>query len=102
MFGAGVDESKDALALRTEMTDLLEADDPIDPARVVELRNAGEELRRRFADLASRAYRHDHVDAAGDARKRQLLEGPIADPRRTPGGVDPRARTVRPAPLRPC
>ena len=60
------------------MTDLLEAGGPIDPARVVALRNAAEELRRRFADLASRAYRHDHVDAAGDARKRQLLEGPIA------------------------
>jgi hypothetical protein len=45
---------------------------------VVDLRNAGEELRRRFADLASRSYRHDHVDAAGDTRKRELLEGPIA------------------------
>ena len=65
VFGAGIDESKDALALRTEMIDLLEADGPIDPARVVALRNAGEELRRRFADLASRAYRHDHVDAVG-------------------------------------
>src|SRR5690606_20511266 len=38
----------------------------------------GEDLRRRFADLASRAYRHDHVDAAGDVRKRQVLEGPVA------------------------
>jgi hypothetical protein len=78
VFGAGIEESKDALDLRTEMTDLLEAGGPIDPGGVVALRNAGEELRRRFADLASRAYRHDHVDAAGDARKRQLLEGPIA------------------------
>jgi hypothetical protein len=78
VFGAGLDESKDALALRTEMTDFLKAVGPIDPAEVVSLRNAGEELRRRFAELASRAYRHDHVDAAGDARKRQLLEGPIA------------------------
>ena len=78
VFGAGVDESKDALALRTEMVDLLESDDPIDPARVVQLRNAGEDLRRRFAELASRSYRHDHVDAAGDTRKRQLLEGPVA------------------------
>jgi Family of unknown function (DUF6079) len=78
VFGAGVDESKDALALRTDMTKLLDGPGPVDPARVVALRNAGEDLRRRFADLASRAYRHDHVDAAGDARKRQLLEGPIA------------------------
>jgi hypothetical protein len=45
---------------------------------VVELRNAGDELRRRFADLASRSYRHDHIDASGDARKRQLLEGPVS------------------------
>ena len=45
---------------------------------MVELRNAGDELRRLFADLASRSYRHDHVDASGDARKRQLLEGPVA------------------------
>jgi hypothetical protein len=78
VFGAGIDESKDALALRTEMTELLESADPIDPARVVSLRNAGEDIRRRFADLASRAYRHDHVDASGDVRKRRLLEGPIA------------------------
>jgi hypothetical protein len=78
VFAVGVDESKDALALRTDMVDLLESTDPIDPARVVQLRNAGDDLRRRFAELASRSYRHDHVDAAGDARKRQLLEGPIA------------------------
>lgn len=78
VFGAGVDESKDALALRTEMVDILESDDPVDPDRVVELRNAGDDLRRRFSELASRSYRHDHVDSAGDARKRQLLEGPIA------------------------
>lgn len=78
VFGAGVDESKDALGLRSEMTELLESEDAIDPAKVVALRNAGEDIRRRFADLASRSYRHDHVDAAGDARKRELLEGPIA------------------------
>jgi len=76
-FGAGVDEAKDALGLRTEMIELLESDGQIDPARVVALRNAGEDLRRRFGDLASRSYRHDHVDASGDARKRQLLEGPV-------------------------
>jgi hypothetical protein len=78
VFGAGPDESKDALALRTDMIELLESNDPIDPARVVLLRNAGDDLRRRFVELASRSYRHDHVDAGGDARKRQLLEGPIA------------------------
>ena len=78
VFGAGVDEAKDALSLRSDITELLQADGPIDPAKVVELRNAGDELRRRFADLASRSYRHDHVDASGDARKRQLLEGPVS------------------------
>jgi hypothetical protein len=78
VFAAGVDESKDAYDLRTEMIDLLKAGGPIDPSRVVALRNHGEGLRRRFADLASRSYRHDYVDAADDARKRQLLEGPVA------------------------
>lgn len=78
VFGAGVEESKDALDLRTEMIGLLEGGGPIDPSRVVALRNDGEGLRRRFADLASRAYRHEYVDATGDARKRQLLEGAIA------------------------
>ncbi|MDP9420633.1 MAG: DUF6079 family protein [Actinomycetota bacterium] len=78
VFGAGVDEAKDALSLRSDIADVLQAEGTIDPSKVVELRNAGEDLRRRFADLASRSYRHDHVDAAGDARKRQLLEGPMA------------------------
>lgn len=78
VFGAGVDESKDALGLRSDMIDLLRDADGIDPTKVVTLRNAGEELRRRYADLASRSYRHDNLDASGDARKRELLEGPIA------------------------
>jgi hypothetical protein len=78
VFGAGVDEAKDSLALRSDITEALQTEGPIDPAKVVELRNAGDELRRRFADLASRSYRHDHIDASGDARKRQLLEGPVS------------------------
>ena len=77
VFGAGVDEAKDALSLRSDIADALQAEGQIDPAKVVELRNAGDELRRRFADLASRSYRHDHIDAPGDARKRQLVEGPV-------------------------
>lgn len=76
VFGAGVEEAKDALGLRSEMVEALQPDGEIDPATVVSLRNAGEDVRRRFADLASRSYRHDHLDAAGDARKRRLLEGP--------------------------
>lgn len=78
IFGAGVEESRDALRLRSEMTELLESTGSIDPTQVVRLRTAGEQLRQRFADLASRAYRHDHLDANGDARKRKLLEGRIA------------------------
>ena len=74
VFGAGVDEAA-TLDLRTDILKLVQGDDAIDPAAVVTLRNAGEDLRRRFADLASRSYRHDHLDASGDARKRQLLEG---------------------------
>jgi len=75
VFGAGVDEAKDAYELRTSMIDLLQQEGTIDPAAVVSLRNDGETLRSRFADLASRSYRHDHLDAGGDARKRQLFEG---------------------------
>jgi len=77
VFGAGVDQAKDALALRSDIIQALQIDSRIDPAKVVELKNAAEELRRRFTDLASRSYRHDHVDASGDAIKRQLLEGPV-------------------------
>ena len=77
-FGAGVDDAKDALILRTDMLEALHAD-TIDPATVVQLRTAGEAIRERFADLASRSYRHDHLDAAGDRRKAQLLEGPTMD-----------------------
>ena len=53
VFGAGVDEAKDALFLRSDITAALQTEGPIDPAKVVQLRNAGDELRRRFADLAS-------------------------------------------------
>lgn len=77
VFGVGVEQSKDALNLRTEMIGLLEGDGPIDPSQVVTLRNDGEGLRRRFAELASRAYRHEYLDAADDARKNQLMEGTI-------------------------
>ncbi len=77
VFGAGVDEAKDALELQTEIVELLTAEGPLDPAKVVELRNAADGLRRRFADLASRSYRHDYLDAAGDQRKRRILEGPM-------------------------
>ena len=62
VFGAGVDEAKDALSLRSEVTTVLQAEGPIDPAKVVQLRNAGDVLRQRFADLASRSYRHYYVD----------------------------------------
>jgi hypothetical protein len=78
VFGAGVDVAKDALSLRSDMIELLQTGDPIDPATVIELRNAGEELRQRFVDLASRSYRHDHLDATGDKRRSMLLKGPVA------------------------
>ena len=77
VFGAGVEPVKDALVLRSDILDTLKTDAPIDPAKVVELRNAGEHLRQQVADLASRSYRHDNLDATGDRRKRDLLEGPI-------------------------
>lgn len=76
VFGAGVPESAEALTLRSDILEMLDASPPVDAARVAELRAAGDDLRRRFSELASRAYRHDHLDAAGDRRKQQLLEGP--------------------------
>jgi hypothetical protein len=78
VFGVGIDEGREALELRSDMLDLLQGDEPIDPAKVVQLRNAGENLRRRFVDLASRSYRHDHLDAAQDARRNALLQGAVA------------------------
>jgi hypothetical protein len=78
VFGAGVDVIKDSLVLRSDILDTLKTDSAIDPAKVVELRNSGEHLRQQVADLASRSYRHDNLDAAGDRRKRDLLEGSIA------------------------
>jgi len=78
VFGAGIEEAKEALSLRSDTLELLQSSESIDPARVVQLRNAGEELRHRFADLASRSYRHDYLDAAGDRRRTLLLEGTVA------------------------
>lgn len=77
IFGAGVEESRDALTLRSDIIEALTGAGPIDPAKIVDLRNSGEDLRQRFADLASRAYRHDYLDVSGDERKQQLLQGPI-------------------------
>jgi hypothetical protein len=75
VFGDTVAEAVDAQRVRTDALAILQGAGRIDPAQVVELKRAGEELRRRFADLAARAYAHDHLDAAGDKRKRNLIAG---------------------------
>lgn len=75
VFGSGIPESADALSLRTEVVDLLERGAPVDGAAVARLRSSAEDLRARMVDLASRSYRHDHLDAVGDRRKQHLVEG---------------------------
>lgn len=73
VFGSAIGESTDAEALRADMLALLRGPGPIDPARVVSLHRAGDELKERFVALAARSYRHDHLDAAGDARKAAMV-----------------------------
>jgi hypothetical protein len=75
VFGRDHDVSKEALALREEILALYRRDAPVPGPRVSELRNAAEELRRRFAEEAARAHSRDRLDAAGDEKKRQILEG---------------------------
>lgn len=75
-FGEQVDASKDALELREEMLTAL-GTTPIEPETVVALAGRGETLRKTFAKLAADYYRHTFLDASGDKRKQQLLEGEI-------------------------
>ncbi len=78
VFGVAVEEATEALSLRSDTLELLQKDSTIDPASVVDLRNAGDDLRHRFAELASRSYRHYYLDRAGDLRRSRLLDGSVA------------------------
>lgn len=75
VFGATDPLSVDALALRTDVLDLLRSDKDPDAAKVATLKASGEDLRRRVAEAAVDAHRRDRLDGAGDDRKRRLREG---------------------------
>lgn len=75
-FDDGFALSTDALDLRDRMVDALTAA-TIDPAAVAALDAHGEDLRKAFAKAAAQYYRHTFLNAAGDKRKQQLLEGDL-------------------------
>jgi len=75
VFGGQDERSQDAAALRQELLALFRSPAPPDPQRVAALRAAGDDLRRRFAEEATRAHERDRLDGTGDDRKRQVLEG---------------------------
>jgi Family of unknown function (DUF6079) len=65
---------QDATALRGEILEALHASQ-IDGRAIAELRRRAEDLHDAFAAEAVRAHVRDRLDRAGDARKRELLEG---------------------------
>lgn len=75
VFGEDHDLSKEAEALRTEILAPFRRDESPSARQLSELRAAGEDLRKRFKEEAARAHARDRLDAQGDERKRQILEG---------------------------
>jgi hypothetical protein len=75
VFGSEHPLAKDAVTYRDAMLVIFREDDGPEPAKVAELRAQGDDLRRRFAEEASRAHARDRLDGPGDERKRQILEG---------------------------
>jgi hypothetical protein len=74
-FGFDFDLSERAEVLKSEVIDVVRIGNATDANKVVELSQRCDQLRLEFADASARSYRHAHLDAGGDARKRQLLEG---------------------------
>jgi hypothetical protein len=73
VFGSDSDLTEDAGRLRADMLALFAG--PIQPAKVANLASEAERLRKRCADEAARAHARDRLDAEGDERKRQIIEG---------------------------
>jgi len=73
-FGDAFDASVDAADLRGDMIAVLTAD-TVAPDQVAALSKRADALRTAFAKAAAAFYRHRFLDAAGDKRKQQLLEG---------------------------
>ncbi len=69
------DLSADAGRIRADMLALFAGKDPLDPASVTVVASDADRLRRRYADEAARAHARDRLDAEGDERKRQIIEG---------------------------
>lgn len=61
--------------LREEMLDVFRSPEPVGAAALTALRKRGDDLRNRYADEATRAHARDRLDAAGDTRKREILDG---------------------------
>lgn len=74
-FGEAHEVSIAAAELRKQMLEAL-ASDPIDDALIAALGNQADALATDAVAAASTYYHHAFLDAAGDARKRTLQEGP--------------------------
>jgi hypothetical protein len=75
VFGAEDALLGDADLVRGEMLTLFASKDPVSPAKVTAVAGDGERLRKKYADEAARAHARDRLGAAGDERKRQIIEG---------------------------
>jgi hypothetical protein len=77
VFGPAHPLIQDANGFRDDMLALFREEAAPDAGRVAELRRAGDDLRRRFAEEAARAHARDRLDHAGEQRKREILEGEL-------------------------
>jgi hypothetical protein len=75
-FGESDPMGGDTQAFREEVLGMFTSSEPLDPTKVAEIRSAAEDLRRRYVAEAARAHARDRLDAAGDQRKRMVLESP--------------------------
>lgn len=76
IFGESDPLRGDAETLRQRIVNLLIAD-TINLTTAQQIATAGEGLRSQYATEAAHAHQRDRLDAAGDDRKRQLLEGQV-------------------------
>jgi len=74
-FGFGFELSIEAEDLKDEVLDIVRIGNEVDQQKIVDLSNRCDQLKSSFAEAAERSYRHAHLDAQGDQRKRALLEG---------------------------
>lgn len=75
MFDSDDELSEEAARVRADMVALFAAKTPVEPAKVTLVGGEADRLRKRYADEAARAHARDRLDAEGDERKRQIIEG---------------------------